>query len=136
MITAAAIASQPELSSVLIRMMISVNDIALAADAIDLWAAETRHKRKARLIPAQQYFVRILLSHVYEALTIIKEIDSNPKLRSAVDKCDRRTVSDFNALVAISKAEKEHLRLFRNRATFHYDKHLSGKFLSVRPGTS
>lgn len=126
---ASAIASQPELSSVLARLMISINDIAIAADANDLWADETDAKRKPRQNAARQYFVRILLSHVNEALEIVREIAGNANLRAAVDKCDGRTVADFKELETISNREREHFRKFRSRATFHYDKQLPDRVL-------
>jgi len=46
------------------------------------------------------YFIRILMGHVYEALTIIREISRTPALRAAVDKCDAQTVQAYQSLEA------------------------------------
>jgi hypothetical protein len=129
MMKAATIASKPELSSILARLMISVNDIAIVADANDLWAKETDARRKPRQNAARQYFVRVLLSHVNEALEIVYETGDSAILREAVDKCDHRTVTDFKELEAISKEEREQFRKFRSRTTFHYDKQLPDRVL-------
>ena len=41
------------------------------------------------------YFVRVLLSHVYEGLLIVEEISRSAHLRSTVDECDKQTISAF-----------------------------------------
>jgi hypothetical protein len=112
-----------DLSSVLIRLMLAINDISLAADANDFWAETSEQRRVHRKGRARMYFIRLIMSHVYEALKIIDEIKESPTLRAAVDQCDARTRENFNKLVAILiSPERDQLNRFRNKATFHYDK--------------
>jgi hypothetical protein len=103
--------------------MIAVNDISLAADAMDGWAGASEQRRAYRKRNAQMYFVRVLMSHVHEALKIIEEIKNSVHLRAAVGKCDRRTQEHFENLIAVlNSPERGYLFRFRNKATFHYDK--------------
>jgi hypothetical protein len=87
-----AITKHSELTDVLIRLMLSVNDIALASDANDEWASETAQRRVYRKAAARMYFIRVLMGHVYEGLIIIEHISRVPDLRAAVDGA--RAVAD------------------------------------------
>jgi hypothetical protein len=119
-----------DLSSVLIRLMLAVNDIALAADANDFWEETIEQRRAYRKRLARGYFVRLIMSHVHEALIIIGEIDKSADLRVAVDQCDTRTRDNFAKLVSILKSpERGHLFRFRTKATFHYDREVSAEHL-------
>jgi hypothetical protein len=112
-----------DLASVLIRLMLAVNDMSLAADANDFWAETTEQRRAYRKRVARGYFVRLIMSHVHEALKIIEEINRSPDLSAAVDQCDARTRDSFKKLVAIlNSPARGHLFRFRTKATFHYDK--------------
>jgi hypothetical protein len=123
-----ALASPGDLTSVLIRLMFAVNDISLAADANDFWAEATEPRRANRKNPARGYFVRLIMSHVYEALKLIAEIDRNSALRAAVDQCDAHTVQIFKELLNAPE-RRDHLYRFRNKTTFHYDKEVSAEHL-------
>jgi hypothetical protein len=59
-----SVSARPELTATLVRLMLSVNDIALAADANDQWAETGDRKRAAMRNAARGYFVRVLLSHL------------------------------------------------------------------------
>jgi hypothetical protein len=125
-----AITKRPELSDVLIRLMLSVNDIALASDANDEWASETAQRRVYQKAAARMYFIRILMGHVYEGLTIIEHISRVPDLRAAVDRCDAQTIDAYQALdTFIRSPEMKILDRFRNRAAFHYDRQLPERHL-------
>ena len=50
--------ARPELTGTLVRLMLSVNDIALAADANDQWAERGDRKRAAMRIAAWGNFER------------------------------------------------------------------------------
>jgi hypothetical protein len=129
-VKASTIANQSELSGTLIRLMLSVNDISLASDANDEWAAATEKRRMARKNSARMYFVRILMSHVYEALLIVRDLSQSQALRAAVDKCDTQTVAAFRSLETfIDSSEMKALDTLRNRASFHYDRQLPERSL-------
>jgi hypothetical protein len=77
------------------------------------------------------YFVRLIMSHVYEALRIVKTISKTPRFRDAVYRCDRMTVEAFEQVERFIEApdEMEMLERFRNKIGFHYDWWLSGETL-------
>ncbi len=109
----------------------SVNDISLAADGNDRWAATTDRRRAGRKSAARIYHIRILMSHVHEALGIVEKISDTPPLRAAVDQCDSRTQSAYQVLVRFIRSERMiTFDKLRNRATFHYDRHLPEKSLN------
>ena len=115
--------SEGALPGVLIRLMMAINDVSLAADADVMWVETLEQRRAHRKNRARTYFVRLIMSHVHEALAIVSEIDGNAELRAAVDKCDARTRANFTKLVALLKSpERGHLYRFRTKTTFHYDK--------------
>ncbi len=120
------------LPAVLIRLMLAVNDIALAADADAFWEETTEQRRAYWKRRARMYFIRLIMSHVHEALKIIEGINKSPDLRAAVDQCDERSQENFKKLVAILRSpERGHLFRFRTKATFHYDEELSAKHLKA-----
>ena len=129
-VNAGAIASQTDLSSILVRLMLSINDISLAADANDAWASTTEQHRAFRKGTARMYFIRVLMGHVYEGLLIVREISRSPTLRATVDRCDAQTVAAFRDLEAfIGSAEMKVLNTLRSRASFHYDVQLPERSL-------
>jgi hypothetical protein len=118
-----AIASKGELGSVLIRLMMVINDMSLAMDAQRRWTEDARMEREHRTRGAKIYFIRLQISHIYEAMDIIKEIEASPALMKAVDRSDRFTKRAFAELLAFARSpefEKVMGRI-RNNLTFHYD---------------
>ena len=81
-----AIASKGELGSVLIRLMMVINDMSLAMDAQRRWTEDAKNERKHRERGAKIYFIRLQISHIYEAMKIVKEIRDSPDLMKAVDR--------------------------------------------------
>jgi hypothetical protein len=118
-----AIASKGELGSVLIRLMMVINDMSLAADALRRWTEDSRSEREHRTRGAKIYFIRLQISHIYEAMKIVDEIHNSPELMKAVDRSDSFTKKGLAALVAFiggQEFEKVMGRI-RNNLTFHYD---------------
>jgi hypothetical protein len=123
--SASVSANPPDLTATLIRLMLSINDIALAKDANAQWAETADRKRAAIRGSGRRYFVRVMLSHIHEGLLIVEDISRSQLLRSSVDECDQPTISDFRVLENVIKSpEMELLRKLRSRATFHYDEQL------------
>jgi hypothetical protein len=119
-----------DLGDVLIRLMLAVNDISLAADADEFWAETTEQRRAYRKRRARMYFIRLIISHVHEALIIIGEINRSATLRAAVDQCDARTRENFGKLVAkLTSEERGALSRYRTKTTFHYDREIPGEHL-------
>ena len=126
--SASVSANSPELATTLVRLMLSINDIALAKDANNQWAETADRKRASIRDAGRRYFVRVMLSHIHEGLRIIEDISRSQLLRSSVDECDQPTNSDFRVLeTIINSPEMELLRKLRSRATFHYDEQLPFK---------
>ena len=117
------IASQGELKSLLLRLMLVNNDIAVLTDTIDEWLVTEDPKKAPRKRPASFYFIRVLLGHVHEALEIIREIDASPDLTQAVDACGNPAVEAFHEVNSYRKLEENRNRLakMRNCAAFHYN---------------
>ncbi len=74
-VTARKIASQQELASVLIRLMLCNNDLSIVSNSVDEWSATDDVKKLSRKNAGTLYFVRTLLSHVHEALTRISQTE-------------------------------------------------------------
>lgn len=117
-----AIASKGELGLVLIRLMAVINDMSLAADALRRWMEDAGKSREHRQRGARIYFMRLQLSHIFEAMTIVEEIRDNPNLMKAVDRSDGFTKKGFARLLAfIGSPEYRMIARIRNNLTFHYD---------------
>src|SRR5262249_30101423 len=125
------IASQGALGSVLIRLMIAINDMALAHDALRLWVEEQERSRKHRERGGKIYFVRLQISHIYEALSIVKEIRDSPALMKAIERSGRRTQTAFEKLVHFIDSDEfeKVMGRIRNNLTFHYDPKTIGRAL-------
>jgi hypothetical protein len=118
----AGIADQGDLGSVVIRLMMVINDMTLVDDVLGLWTNEEDPSRKRRERGAKMYFVRLQISHVYEAMSIIQEISKNPALMKAVERARKSTKEAFAKLLAfIASAEYQKVMgRVRNNLTFHY----------------
>lgn len=119
----AAINSKGKLGSVLVRLMMVINDMSLAMDAQRRWVEDVKMERTHRERGAKIYFIRLQISHIYEAMTIVEEIRDSVELMKAVDRSDPFTKKGFAALLAfIDSPEFEKVMgRIRNNLTFHYD---------------
>ena len=114
----------PDLASVIVRLSMAMNDIGMANDGLAEWTTTLLNpKKKARQNGGRLYYGRMLMSHVFEALDIIKEIRGNSKLMAAVRASDPQTRASFDAVAKfLSSPDFELLAQIRNSASFHYDK--------------
>jgi len=71
--------------------MMAMNDIAMADEGLGEWTATADRRKVFRQNGGRLYYGRMLMAHVYEALSIIKDIQKDTKLRAAVQKCDAKT---------------------------------------------
>jgi hypothetical protein len=110
------------LGTVLGRLMLAVNDIGIANDALGHWMGEQTGQRSARQKGAKMYFVRILLGHIWEGLHIIKTIKKTPMLMDVVESCPDVIRRHFNECIKII-GTKDYLimRKMRNDVIFHYE---------------
>lgn len=115
------LASKGDVAPTLLLLMMALNDLTLTNDALEYWHGDLNASRANRQVGAKMYFVRLRLSHIFEALKIIENIRDTPALRAAVDQCDQPTQASFERVVNfIGSEEYKFLVLIRNNITFHY----------------
>lgn len=115
------LASQGRLGTILLWLMIFVNDLALCNDALEQWDKHQDEAHKKRAAGAKMYFVRVMLSHINEGLKIINQINGDPELRNAVGQCDQATQKLFKTVVSLNGTEEaQALQKIRNEIAFHY----------------
>ena len=118
-----ALAWKGKLGSVLVRLMMVINDMSLAMDAQRRWTEDAGKERAHRERGAKIYFVRLQISHIFEAMKIIEEIRDDPDLMKTVDGSGSPTRKAFAALLAFKgSAEFKVMARIRNNLTFHYDR--------------
>jgi len=121
-----ALAANETLASVIVRLMIAQNDIAIANEGLREWTYTTEQKKLARQTGGRLYYGRMLMSHIYEALKIIQDIQNNTRLCEAVQKCDAKTRESFAAVAVFLKtSDFPKLRRIRQNVGFHYDAKLA-----------
>jgi hypothetical protein len=121
LVTFRELAQLGDLAPVILRLMMACNDFSIANDAFGIWSQEQDRARSDRQASARVYFLRLQIAHVFEALSIIGEINRKPNLLSAVRQCDGRTQRSFEALVAVLSSEDyKIMETIRNKTAFHY----------------
>ena len=126
----APLATDKELASLLLRLMMSVNDLTMAHNALVKWAFSEDRRENRRKDGGMLYYGRMQSGHIYEALLIIKEIAKTPKLRVYIERCDFRTAGLFSKLEGfIIGPDQDLLMRIRNNASFHYDGKLAIRYL-------
>jgi hypothetical protein len=111
-----------ELGVVLGRLMLAMNDIGIANDALAGWMGEQAKAIRAdRQRGAKMYFVRMLISHVFEALLIVGKIRLTPVLRAVVDQSAAPTREAFERCAnVIGTAKYKQMKDLRSGLGFHY----------------
>lgn len=109
-------------ASVMVRLMMAINDIALVNNALREWNTSDEKRKTVRKSSGRMYFVRVQMAHLFEALEIIKEIRDSPSLTAEVEACSTRTKDSFARVRAfLDTRDYRLLAQIRNSATFHYD---------------
>jgi hypothetical protein len=127
------LAGRPGASTV-IKLMMACNDLSLANDAQGAWKNEQSPTRKSRAKAAQMYFVRLQISHLNEALKIVRELRDDASLMKIVDQCDAQTRASFAKLEQFMPGGARHDQFakvagrIRQNLGFHYDE--SGKLIA------
>lgn len=122
---------QGDLGGIIIRLMMALNDFAIANDGMGRWQNEESPSLKDRRTSASRYFLRQLMAHLFEALQIIKEMRETVAFRNAVDACDIKTRESFEKLATFLDGDDYKLLLrIRNNVAFHYDQGVAVKSVS------
>src|SRR5579863_7148913 len=84
-----------DVSSFLIRLMQVVNDMAIVNDSLRDWSTTTERRRLSRKHGARALFARVQMAYVHEALLIIEEMQTDDKVKSALERCEEKTQRAF-----------------------------------------
>jgi hypothetical protein len=130
MVRSASLVQDKEIASVVLRLMMAMNDIGVANDALQEWDQTENPKKKARQNGGRLYFGRMQMAHIYEGLLIVEDISKTSKLKAAVDRCDTKTRRSFDEIAKFLNApDYKILARIRNNVSFHYDGKLAVRAL-------
>lgn len=117
------LASKKEAGAFLIRLMMVVNDCAIAEETATMWRARLDKKTETKREEAFKYFVELQIGHLHEGLTMVREIAKKPELMELVDQCGPRTREQFSRLIVHepSAAFGYKVMRIRNKLVSHYD---------------
>jgi hypothetical protein len=102
--------------------MMVQNDIAMANEGLADWTTTTVPKKLPRQTGGRLYYGRMLMSHIFEALSIIEDVEKSNHLKGAVQKCDAQTRASYAAVVAfLRSSDYDKLLLIRHNVGFHYN---------------
>lgn len=118
------LADQGMVGGVLVRLMMVLQDLALADTAMRAFGRPKNAKKQGDVKRAAgRYFLRLQISHSCEALKIIREIRHNTALTGLVMGCNRETRKAYEALEAfLGTPDHELTEKIRNKVGFHYDR--------------
>jgi hypothetical protein len=112
-----------KLASVILRLMIAINDLGMTNTHMAEWQNTEDRKKKARWRGGLLYFGRVQSAHLFEALSIVKEIRDDPALLAEVQRCDHETVKSFHTAAGVlGSPDFILLAKMRNIVSFHYNK--------------
>src|SRR6266481_3264610 len=104
MVRSASLVQDKEIASVVLRLMMAMNDIGVANDALQEWDQTENPKKKVRQNGGRLYFGRMQMAHIYEGLLIVEDISKTSKLKAAVDRCDAKTRRSFDEIAKFLNA--------------------------------
>jgi hypothetical protein len=122
-VSVATLALRGSSAATVVALMMACNDLSLANEALGHWKKKRRSDRQAS---AKLYFLKLQLSHLFEALAIVEKINVDPALLQVVSRCDRQTQASFRRLQDLIPGGKDRPRLepwfaqIRNNLAFHY----------------
>jgi hypothetical protein len=111
-----------KLASVLVRLMMVINDIGITNSQMVEWEKTEDPKKKPRWRGAVLYFGRVQSAHLYEALDIIYQIKYDADLKARVEKCPKLVNECFDTIASfLGTADHKLMAKMRNVVAFHYD---------------
>jgi hypothetical protein len=115
-----------KLASVLIRLMMVMNDVGITNSQMQEWEKTEDPKKKPRARGAILYFGRVQSAHLFEALDIIEEIKRDSDLSERVARSDRRVIAFYDTVAAFLGTQDHKLMAkMRNVVAFHYEPKLA-----------
>ncbi len=125
-------------ASIIIRLMMACNDIALANQCLAQYKEEQPPIRKHVQKGALMYFVRLQCGHLKEAIDLIQKLCNDKYLLKRVDNCSKEAQTSFKDLTDCFKNEPNYIKYrdyvlkVRHKTIFHYDGKLVEKALADR----
>lgn len=120
-------------AAIVVKLMMAFNDLSLANQALEDWRSTTDRARVGRKRGAGMYFVRVELSHLHEALKVIRQLEESPHLRALVDHCSDEAQKSYAETLAHAHSGAKRARFeqlvgkMRHKVGFHYDE--TGKLI-------
>jgi len=118
-----SLADQGMVGGVILRLMMVLQDYGFANRGMSM-GGRPRKKKKLGDVrrAAGRYFLRLQISHSYEALKIIREMKNNRELTGLILACNKPTKRAYEKLEAFLDTDEHKLmELIRNKVGFHYD---------------
>jgi hypothetical protein len=115
-----------KLGSVVLRLMMAMNDIGITNTSMFEWEHTNDPKKKARWRGGVLYFGRVQSAHLLEALSIIDEIRRDNGLMAAVERADPATRQSFETVAKfLDDEDYKMVAKMRNVVAFHYEPKLT-----------
>jgi hypothetical protein len=127
--------AQGESGSIVVRLMMAANALALANQCLKREDDDQRLVRTHAVRGAKMYFINLQCGHLHEGLKIIEEIRDKQDLRAEVESCTDFAKTAFSRLLEClgggSKRDAflQYVALVRHKVAFHYDPKLTSKAL-------
>jgi len=139
-------------SVTIVKLMAICNDFQLANEAMARWLDRESRRDSHRRSGALQYFMRLQVSHVFEALSVLKKVESSRGLMNEIARLSTVGQEAFRRVTEPTARERFRgiaVRI-RNNLTFHYEKsgrsfekairdrasRPEGRYSSITSGTS
>lgn len=114
--------SENEFSSIIVRLMMAINDTTLVNVMLKDWGTDEDPAHKLRRSNGHLFLAKLQMAYVFEALDVVKDIRKTEALKGRIEKLDQAARDAYAALGAfIDSADYRILAEFRNSAAFHYD---------------
>ncbi|MGA3208765.1 MAG: hypothetical protein ABSE05_13205 [Syntrophales bacterium] len=129
-----------ERASVIIRLMMAGNDIALANQCLGYYKAKESQVNNDIRHGAELYFVKMQCGHLNEAIKLIEEIDNDKYLLERVERCSKFAIDAFAKLKKCLRGGSDERKFaqyigqIRHNTAFHYSNELVGRALADRAG--
>ena len=125
-VRSAKLLQDEKLGSVVLRLMMAMNDIGITNSSMVEWEKTDDPKKKARWRGGVLYFGRVQSAHLFEALSIIDEIKKDDDLMAVVERADRATQKSFETIAQFLDGEDyKMMAKMRNVVAFHYEPKLA-----------
>jgi hypothetical protein len=111
-----------EFSSIIVRLMMAVNDASIVNALLKDWCASEDKVHKWRKSNGRLFLAKLQMAYGFEALSIVKDVKASEALKAHIEKLSEAARKAFEELVVFTdSADYTLLAEFRNSAAFHYD---------------